>query len=49
LNKSETKVWEFLEELVEKTLQWETMRDESLGSRVSCQKGYTCNHGYHIH
>ena len=39
LNKSETEAWEFLEELEEKTLQWETTRDESLGSRINHQKG----------
>jgi len=43
LNKSETKVWYFLEKLVEKTLQWETTRDESLGVRINSQKG-----GIHI-
>ena len=35
LNKSETKAWDFLEELAEKTLQWETTRDESLGNRIN--------------
>jgi len=39
LNKSETEEWEFLEELAEKTLQWETARDERLGSRINHQRG----------
>jgi len=39
LNKSETEAWEFLEELSKKTLQWETTRDESLGSRINHQRG----------
>ena len=39
LNKCETKAWDFLEELAEKTLQWETTRDESLGARINSQKG----------
>ena len=39
MNKSETEAWEFLEELAEKTLQWETTGDESLGSRINHQKG----------
>jgi len=38
LNKSETKAWDFLEEFMEKTLQWETTTDESLGARISSQK-----------
>ena len=37
LNKSETKGWDFLEELVEKTLQWETSRDEGLHARTNSQ------------
>jgi len=35
LNKSETETKDFLEQLVEKTLQWEVTRDESLGARIS--------------
>jgi len=35
-NKSETDEWDFLEELAEKTLQWETTRDKSLGARINC-------------
>ena len=38
LNKNETEAWDFLEELAEKTLQWETARDESLGARINSQK-----------
>ena len=39
MNKSETGAWDFLEELKEKTAQWETTRDEGLGARINCQKG----------
>jgi len=39
LNKSETEAWEFLEEVMEKTLQWKTTRDESLGSKINNQRG----------
>ena len=39
LKKSETKIWDFWEELVAKTLQWETARDEGLGARINSQKG----------
>ena len=39
LNKSETEIRNFLEELAEKTLQWETTRNESLGARINSQKG----------
>jgi len=39
LNQIETEAWDFLEELVEKTLQWETTRDESGGARINNQKG----------
>ena len=33
LSKSATAVWEFIEDLSEKTMQWETARDDSLSSR----------------
>jgi len=39
LNKSEIEAWDFLEELAKKTLQSETTRYESLGSRINTQKG----------
>ena len=39
LNKSETEAWDFLEELAEKTLQRETIRDEGIGVRINSQKG----------
>ena len=39
MNKNETEAWDFLEELAEKTLQWETTTDESLGARINSQKG----------
>jgi len=38
LNKSEIEAWDFLEELDEKTLQWATARDVSLGARINSQK-----------
>jgi len=34
LSKSATDAWEFLEDLAEKTMQWETARDDSLSSRI---------------
>jgi len=49
LNKSETEAWDFLEELAEKTLQWETTRDESVGSRINHQKGDSCNGKHNVH
>ena len=39
LNKIEIGAWHFLEELAEKTLQWESTRDESLGARINSQRG----------
>jgi len=39
LNKSETEAFDFLEELAEKIIQWETTRDESLGARINSQRG----------
>jgi len=39
LNKSEIEAWDFLKKLAEKTLQWETTRDESLGVRINSQRG----------
>ena len=38
-NKNETEACQFLEEHVEKTLQWETIRDESLSAQINSQKG----------
>jgi len=35
LSKSATAAWEFLEDLAEKTMQWETTRDDSLSSRLA--------------
>jgi len=35
LSKSATAAWEFLEDLEEKTMQWETARDDSLSSRLA--------------
>jgi len=34
LSKNPTTAWEFLEDLAEKTMQWETARDDSLSSRL---------------
>jgi len=34
LSKSAHAAWEFLEDLAEKTMQWETVRDDSLSSRL---------------
>ena len=34
LSKSVTAAWEFLEDLAEKTMQWETARNDSLSSRL---------------
>ena len=34
LSKSVTDAWEFLEDLAEKTMQWKTARDDSLGSKI---------------
>ena len=39
LSKSPTATWEFLEDLAEKTMQWETTRDDSLSSRICSAKG----------
>jgi len=39
VNKSETKAWDFLEELAKNTLQWETTRGESLFASINSQKG----------
>ena len=35
LSKSTTNAWEFLEDLAEKTMQWETAWDDSLSSRIA--------------
>jgi len=35
LSKNPTVAWEFLEELDEKTMQWETAQDDSLNSRLA--------------
>jgi len=35
LSKSATTAWEFLEDLVEKTMQWDTAGDDSLSSRLA--------------
>jgi len=35
LSKIVTTTWEFLEDLVEKTIQWETTRDDSLSLRFA--------------
>jgi len=35
LSKSATDAWEFLEDLAEKTMQWETTWDDSLSSRIA--------------
>jgi len=35
LSKSVVAVWEFLEDLAEKTMQWKTARNDSLSSRIS--------------
>jgi len=34
LSKSATDTWKFLEDLAEKTMQWEIARDDSLSSRL---------------
>jgi len=34
LSKSATIAWEFLEDLAEKTIQWETAHDDNLCSRI---------------
>ena len=39
LNKSEIEAWDFLEELAEKTLQWEITKHESLRARINIQRG----------
>jgi len=49
LNKSEIEEWEFLEELAEKTLQWETTRHESLASRINHQTGDSCSGRHDLH
>ena len=38
LNKTETKAWDFQEDLVKKTLQYETTSDEGLGARIRAGK-----------
>jgi len=35
LSKNPTTAWEFLEDLVEKTTQWKTARDDNLSSRIA--------------
>ena len=35
LSKSATATWEFLEDLAEKTMQWETARDDSVSSKIA--------------
>ena len=40
LSKSPTATWEFLEDLGEKTMQWQTTRDDSLSSRTANAGGY---------
>jgi len=35
LSKSPTAAWEFLEDLAEKIMQWETTHDDSLSSRFA--------------
>ena len=35
LSKNPTAAREFLEDLAEKTMQWKTARDDSLGSRIA--------------
>jgi len=39
LSKSLTPPWESLEDLAEKTMQWQTTRDDSLSSRIISAKG----------
>jgi len=39
LSKSPIAAWEFLEDLAEETMQWETTRDDSLSSRIATAKG----------
>ena len=39
LCKSPSGAWEFLEDLAEKTMQWEIIRDDNLNSRYSGAKG----------
>jgi len=41
LSKNPTAAWEFLEDLAEKTIQWETTRDDSLSARIASAKGGT--------
>jgi len=48
LNKSETGAWDFLEELAKKTLEWETTRDKSLGSRINHQRGDSCSGSHNL-
>ena len=38
LSKSPIAAWEFLEDLAEKTMQWETTRDDSLSSSIARAK-----------
>ena len=38
LSKCPTATWEFLENLAEKTMQWETTRGDSLSSRIASAK-----------
>ena len=39
LSKSPTVAWKFLEDVAEKTMQWETTRDDSLSARIASAKG----------
>ena len=39
LSKHSTTTWEFLEDIAERTMQWETTRDDSLRSRIISAKG----------
>ena len=39
LSKSPTAAWEFFENLAEKTIQWETTRDDSVSAIIASAKG----------
>ena len=48
LSKSPTAAWEFLEDLVEKTMQWETARDDSLSFRFTRGELYSVSDISHL-
>ena len=47
-SKSPTAAWEFLKDLAEKTMQWETGRDDSLSSRIARGELYSISDVSHL-